>query len=87
VAYFVVSETLANVAKHARATRCTVEVLRTGALLRIVVADDGIGGADPGRGTGLVGLCKRVGSVDGTIMIDSPRGGPTVITVELPCGL
>ncbi len=101
VAYFVVSETLANVAKHARAQRCSVHVVRGRAPggpppdgpgrgadpLRVTVTDDGVGGADPARGTGLVGLRKRVGSVDGTIMIDSPLGGPTVITVELPCGL
>ncbi|MER6447634.1 sensor histidine kinase [Streptomyces venezuelae] len=96
VAYFVVSETLANVAKHARAAHCRVHAERVPAaggpahgeeLLRITVTDDGVGGADPARGTGLVGLRKRVGSVDGTIMIESPLGGPTVITVELPCGL
>lgn len=96
VAYFVVSETLANVAKHARARRCSVRAVRTAApggagrrgdLLRVTVTDDGVGGADPARGTGLVGLRKRVGSVDGNIMINSPLGGPTVITVELPCGL
>lgn len=96
VAYFVVSETLANVAKHARADRCSVRVVRDPApggagrredLLRVTVTDDGVGGADPAGGTGLVGLRKRVGSVDGTIMIDSPLGGPTVITVELPCAL
>ncbi|MFE3760480.1 histidine kinase [Streptomyces sp. NPDC059104] len=91
VAYFVVSETLANVAKHARARRCSVSVARVtgdrGDLLRIVVTDDGVGGADPAGGSGLVGLRKRVGSVDGTILINSPLGGPTVVTVELPCGL
>ncbi|MFD3554681.1 histidine kinase [Streptomyces goshikiensis] len=92
VAYFVVSEALANVAKHARAKACSVRVdrmpdRRRGDLLRLVVTDDGVGGADPAGGTGLVGLRKRVGSVDGTIMINSPLGGPTVITVELPCGL
>ncbi|MFG2985212.1 histidine kinase [Streptomyces sp. NPDC048258] len=96
VAYFVVSETLANVAKHARADRCSVRVVRgpapggagrRGDLLRVTVTDDGVGGADPAGGTGLVGLRKRIGSVDGTIMIDSPLGGPTAITVELPCGL
>ncbi|MFE3939755.1 sensor histidine kinase, partial [Streptomyces goshikiensis] len=92
VAYFVVSEALANVAKHARAKACSVRVdrmpdRRRGDLLRLVVTDDGVGGADPAGGTGLVGLRKRVGSVDGTIMINSPLGGPTVVTVELPCGL
>ncbi|MFI6050471.1 sensor histidine kinase [Streptomyces violascens] len=87
VAYFVVSETLANVAKHARATRCSVQVRRLAQLLTITVGDNGVGGADPAGGTGLLGLRKRVGSVDGTITINSPHGGPTVITVELPCGL
>ncbi|MEV0412518.1 histidine kinase [Streptomyces sp. NPDC050448] len=87
VAYFVVSEALANVAKHAKASRCRVEVRGDADLLRITVTDDGVGGADPAGGTGLVGLRKRVGSVDGTIVINSPLGGPTVVTVELPCGL
>ncbi|MFK8909096.1 histidine kinase [Streptomyces sp. YS-3] len=87
VAYFVVSEALANVAKHARATRCSVRVRRRGELLCLTVGDNGAGGADAAAGTGLRGLAKRVGSVDGTIHINSPLGGPTVITVELPCGL
>ncbi|MEU1803213.1 histidine kinase [Streptomyces sp. NPDC019937] len=87
VAYFVVSEALANVAKHARAQRADVTVVRTGDTLRIVVTDDGEGGADAVRGTGLTGLAKRAGSVDGTFGISSPPGGPTVITVELPCVL
>ncbi|MER5774348.1 sensor histidine kinase [Streptomyces sp. NPDC002039] len=91
VAYFVVSEALANVAKHARATHCSVRILRIpgrrGDLLRVVVTDDGVGGADPAGGTGLTGLRKRIGSVEGTIMIESPPGGPTVVTVELPCVL
>ncbi|MEU9789135.1 sensor histidine kinase [Streptomyces sparsogenes] len=87
VAYFVVSESLANVTKHARATEAEVTVVRTGDILRVVIADDGIGGADPGRGSGLTGLVGRVGSVDGTFDLSSPRGGPTVITVELPCVL
>ncbi|MFE9063319.1 sensor histidine kinase [Streptomyces violaceusniger] len=87
VAYFVVSEALANVAKHARAERADVTVVRAGGTLRIVVEDDGVGGADPARGSGLGGLAKRTGSVDGTFDFSSPRGGPTVITVELPCAL
>lgn len=75
VAYFVVSEALANVAKHARASRCSVLVTRTAAdVLRLTVNDDGVGGADPAGGTGLTGLRKRVGSVDGNIMINSPSG-------------
>ncbi|MEV6396715.1 histidine kinase [Streptomyces sp. NPDC051907] len=87
VAYFVVSEALANIAKHAQATRADVTVSRLGAILRVVVADDGVGGADSSRGTGLTGLAQRVGSVDGTLRMSSPAGGPTVMTVELPCVL
>jgi signal transduction histidine kinase len=85
VAYFVVSEALANVAKHAAASRAEVTVDRAGAVLRIVISDDGHGGADPRGGTGLRGLAQRIGSVDGTLRIASPAGGPTTITVELPC--
>jgi signal transduction histidine kinase len=95
VAYFVVSEALTNVAKHANASQAEVTVERTGDRLRIVVADDGRGGAtlDPaaahptdGAGTGLRGLAQRAAAVDGTITVDSPPGGPTAITVDLPCG-
>ncbi|MEU9479494.1 histidine kinase [Streptomyces sp. NPDC048191] len=88
VAYFVVSEALTNVVKHAQATRADVTVERIGETLLVVVADDGAGGADlaaAGGGTGLAGLAKRVASVDGTFSCRSPAGGPTVITVELPC--
>jgi signal transduction histidine kinase len=85
VAYFVVSEALSNVAKHAEATRAEVTVRRSGPTLRIEVLDDGRGGADPTGGTGLRGLAQRVGSVDGTLVVDSPVGGPTLIAVELPC--
>jgi signal transduction histidine kinase len=95
VAYFVVSEALTNVAKHAGASRAEVTVERTGDRLRVVVADDGRSGAtldpDPvapanGGGTGLRGLAQRAAAVDGTLSIQSPPGGPTAITVELPCG-
>ena len=85
VAYFVVSEALTNIAKYARATRAEVTVTRLGEILRVVVADDGVGGADPSGGTGLKGLAQRVGSVDGTFRMTSPAGGPTVMNVELPC--
>ena len=88
IAYFVVSEALTNVVKHAQATRADVTVERIGETLLVVVADDGAGGADlaaAGGGTGLAGLAKRVASVDGTFSCRSPAGGPTVITVELPC--
>ena len=87
VAYFIVSEAIANVVKHAQATRAEVTVTRSGDLLRITVTDDGRGGATPaaGDGTGLRGLAQRAAAVDGTLSIDSPPGGPTIITAELPC--
>ncbi|MBO2459234.1 sensor histidine kinase [Actinomadura violacea] len=87
VAYFVVSEALTNVAKHAKASAVDVAVLRRGDRLLLTVADDGVGGANPAEGTGLTGLARRVRSVDGTFRITSPAGGPTTVTVELPCAL
>jgi signal transduction histidine kinase len=85
VAYFVVSEGLANIAKHAQASQAEVVVTRSGDRLHVIVSDDGNGGADPARGTGLVGLARRVAAVDGTFDISSPPGGPTLLTVDLPC--
>ena len=91
VAYFIVSEALTNVVRHAQAAQAEVTVTRTGDVLRIAVTDDGSGGAVPatgdgaGRGTGLAGLAQRAAAVDGTLTIDSPPGGPTVIVAELPC--
>jgi signal transduction histidine kinase len=86
VAYFIVSEALTNVAKHSSATTAEVTVARTGDRLRIVVSDDGRGGATPtAGGSGLRGLAQRAASVDGTLTVDSPTGGPTIVTAELPC--
>ncbi|MBP2336770.1 signal transduction histidine kinase [Saccharothrix coeruleofusca] len=85
VAYFVVSESLTNIAKHARATRVEVSVRRTGGSLSIQVVDDGVGGAGERDGSGLRGLRQRVASVDGALVLDSPAGGGTSIRVELPC--
>ena len=85
VAYFVVSEGLTNIAKHAQASQAEVFVQRAHDRLHIIVSDDGVGDADPARGTGLTGLAKRAASVDGTFEIVSPPGGPTLLTVELPC--
>ena len=85
VAYFVVSEALANVTKHAGATRAEVTVRQVGTVLRVNITDDGLGGADPSGGTGLSGLAKRVGTVDGAFRVSSPVGGPTTVTAELPC--
>ncbi len=84
-AYFVVAEALTNIAKHAGATRAAVTVARQNGHLKVQVTDDGIGGADAGRGTGLTGLVDRVTAVDGSIHLSSPPGGPTILTVELPC--
>lgn len=85
VAYYVVSETLTNVVKHAQASQVVVHVERKRGTMSVTVVDDGVGGADPSGGTGLTGLVKRVASVDGSLAIDSPVGGPTTVTVELPC--
>jgi len=85
VAYFVVSEGLTNITKHAQASQAEVFVQRANDRLHIIVSDDGVGGADPAGGTGLAGLAKRAASVDGTFEIVSPSGGPTLLTVDLPC--
>ena len=85
IAYFVVSEALANIAKHSGASRADVVARRIGDRLRLTIGDDGVGGAVAHAGSGLAGLADRVGGVDGSLRIDSPVGGPTVLTVELPC--
>jgi signal transduction histidine kinase len=84
-AYFVVSEALANIAKHSEATVAQVTVLREGDRLRVVVTDDGQGGAVLAPGHGLAGLADRLFAVDGSLTVDSPRGGPTRLVAELPC--
>jgi signal transduction histidine kinase len=86
VAYFVVAEALTNVARHAHANRASVALARRGDRLTIEVRDDGVGGADLAKGTGLAGLGDRVSTVDGRLDVLSPPGGPTTILVELPCG-
>ena len=83
-AYFIVAEALTNITKHARATRATVDVgLQAGSLL-IDVRDDGVGGADPAGGTGLVGLLDRVEAADGALTVVSPAGRGTTVRAELP---
>jgi signal transduction histidine kinase len=86
IAYFIVSEALANIAKHAQASRAAVSVYRRGDRLLVEVSDDGVGGADAGRGSGIAGLRDRVAGVDGTLEVTSPAGGPTTLKAELPCG-
>ncbi|ANZ43049.1 ATPase [Lentzea guizhouensis] len=83
-AYFVASEAVTNVSKHAGATRIDLSVTREGTMVVVRIEDDGTGGADP-AGSGLSGLARRVAAVDGVFTVDSPPGGPTVITAELPC--
>ncbi|MFD9287486.1 sensor histidine kinase [Streptomyces sp. NPDC060030] len=84
IAYFTVSELLQNVSKHARATRASVDVWRTEDRLMLQVRDDGTGGAGVSTGSGLAGLTERLDAVDGVLVVDSPAGGPTTITAELP---
>ncbi len=85
-AYFVVSEALANVAKHSDADLCRVALECVRGRLRVVVEDDGTGGAVLAPGHGLAGLTDRLQAVDGVLTVRSPRGGPTRLTAELPCG-
>jgi signal transduction histidine kinase len=84
IAYFSAAELLANVGKHSGARHATLEAVHIPGLLRIRVIDDGHGGAAPVADGGLRGLAERVRTVDGRLDIDSPPGGPTVVTVELP---
>ncbi len=84
-AYFLVSEALANVAKHAGASGAQVRASVAGDVLRIEIADDGIGGADPARGTGLRGLTDRVAAVGGSLFVVSPARGGTQLLAEIPC--
>jgi signal transduction histidine kinase len=83
-AYFVVSEALANVGKHSKATAVTIRAWIENGELRVDVADDGIGGADPSRGSGLRGLADRVAAVDGTLDVESPPGAGTRLQVRIP---
>ncbi|MEO3791180.1 sensor domain-containing protein [Nonomuraea sp. B10E15] len=84
--YFVCAEALTNVAKHSRATICTVQLVRIGDGLMLTIGDDGVGGASVAKGHGLAGLADRLRAVDGELTIQSPDGGPTTIVAEVPCG-
>jgi signal transduction histidine kinase len=85
--YFAVAEALANAVKHSGARRIHVRIQHAAGMLRIEVADDGAGGADPARGTGLRGVERRLGTFDGILAVSSPPGGPTMIAMEVPCEL
>jgi len=89
-AYFAVSELLANVSKHAEARQTWIDIRHTDEMLRIGVTDNGHGGAapkDPSRGSGLRGIERRLAAFDGVLAISSPPGGPTAVTMEIPCAL
>lgn len=85
-AFYVISEALANIGKYAQASLATISVSRVDGRAVVEVADDGVGGADPGRGSGLRGLVDRVEALDGTLEVESPAGGGTRIVAEIPCG-
>lgn len=84
-AYFAVAEALGNAARHGHATSARIVLRLDGDVLRITVTDNGRGGADPDKGTGLRGLARRLGIFDGIVTISSPAGGPTQLTMEIPC--
>ena len=80
-------ELLANVSKHADADQVWIDIRHDRGLLRAGVTDDGRGGADPARGTGLHGIERRLAAFDGVLAVSSPPGGPTVVNMEVPCAL
>jgi signal transduction histidine kinase len=86
VAYFVCAEALANVAKHAAASRVTVAVTASEDRVKVEIADDGVGGADPAYGSGLRGLADRVETLGGTLRVQSTPGRGTRLAAEIPLG-
>ncbi|MGI5472223.1 sensor histidine kinase [Streptomyces sp. CA-132043] len=86
-AYFAASEALTNAAKHSQAQQVTVGIQHRDGMLRIGVGDDGQGGASVGRGSGLTGIERRLSAFDGKLTVTSPPGGPTMVTMEIPCRL
>ncbi len=83
-AYYFVAETVTNTTKHAEASRIDVTVERRNSRLWVCVRDDGVGGADPARGSGLVGLTDRIEAFGGTMTLDSPSGGGTTLVAQWP---
>ena len=84
-AYFVVAEALTNVAKYSRASHASVNVTRANGGVVVEVADDGIGGADPAKGSGLRGLLDRVSALDGRLEVESPVAQGTIVRARIPC--
>jgi signal transduction histidine kinase len=85
--YFAVAECLANIGKHSAATNAWITLDHSSGVLRVTVGDDGMGGADPDTGTGMRGVMRRLSAFDGTMRVSSPVGGPTIVTMEVPCAL
>jgi signal transduction histidine kinase len=83
-AYYVIAESLANVSKYAEASEVTVRVTHNNGCARIEVADDGVGGADAADGSGLRGLADRIAALEGTLTVESPPGGGTRVSAEIP---
>ncbi|GAA4233343.1 sensor domain-containing protein [Actinomadura meridiana] len=86
-AYFAVAEMFANIVKHSGAHRAWIQIEHAGGRLLMIVGDDGTGSADPAQGSGMRGIERRLAAFDGTMAVTSPPGGPTVVTMELPCAL
>jgi signal transduction histidine kinase len=84
-AYFVVAEALTNVAKYARATHATVDVARENGRVLVQVSDDGVGGANPEKGSGLRGLADRLAVLEGRLEVDSEAGRGTTVRAQIPC--
>jgi signal transduction histidine kinase len=85
--YFAVAEVLANAVRHSGASHVDIRIQHADGILRIQVCDDGIGGADQAKGTGLQGVERRLGTFDGIVAVSSPTGGPTMVAMEVPCAL
>ncbi len=83
--YFAVAESIANIVKHSSARKAWIRAEHTPEMLSVVIGDDGHGGADPDRGSGLAGVAGRLAAFDGTFSVVSPEGGPTILRVEIPC--
>ncbi len=82
--YFMANEAIANILKHSNATVASVHVMKMGNMVRVIINDNGVGGATMGAGTGIAGMRARVHAVDGTFSMSSPRGGPTTLNAEIP---
>jgi signal transduction histidine kinase len=83
--YYIASEAITNVYKHAHASRVQIELSHTDSTVRLTVRDNGVGGADPARGSGLIGLRDRVEALNGTMHVTSPTGKGTLVLVTIPC--